>query len=428
MRRRQDASSSLSQRPISAAVPASTTWEIRSATSASAMAKREPAACVLLSASSSDVVSSTAARRGSSRTSTAAVTTGRRTTRRPEGTRRGRARTASSRRSSRRSLLEDVWALVRLNEQNIAEFLSLSSQLVNDRVESRDRHRAVASTTSPIASSMSRSGRRSSDGCARRSSAVDRLGWAPRTERIGRRPEPSIDVIFTTGLCGARSGGAARSAARSPALHVTGAAQLDPSLVDTTLQLAAINGDAALYERYFERMTGRASPGEQAQYLSRAGVLRRSRTAEAHARVRDVVGGPIAGRPDLIRLVDGAAVGERGDVGARQEQLGQPSRRSFGMFQGIPTVVGSMQHLCDAASRNDVERFFSHASDRAARTARCNRRWKPSTAASRRNGASREPGGDFSVRLQVALAHESCPETPTRARRRSSARGALSPR
>ena len=33
--------------------------------------------------------------------------------------------------------------------------------------------------------------------------------------------------------------------------------------------------------------------------------------------------------------------------------------RAFGIFQGIPAVVASMEHLCDAASKNEVERFFS---------------------------------------------------------------------
>ena len=33
--------------------------------------------------------------------------------------------------------------------------------------------------------------------------------------------------------------------------------------------------------------------------------------------------------------------------------------RSFGIFQGIPNVVGSLEHLCDVASKNDVEQFFS---------------------------------------------------------------------
>ena len=32
--------------------------------------------------------------------------------------------------------------------------------------------------------------------------------------------------------------------------------------------------------------------------------------------------------------------------------------RSFGIFQGIPRVVEGTQHLCDAASKDDVERFF----------------------------------------------------------------------
>ena len=41
-----------------------------------------------------------------------------------------------------------------------------------------------------------------------------------------------------------------REARRLAGLHMTGAAQLHPSLVDAALQLAAIDGDTALYERY----------------------------------------------------------------------------------------------------------------------------------------------------------------------------------
>ena len=33
--------------------------------------------------------------------------------------------------------------------------------------------------------------------------------------------------------------------------------------------------------------------------------------------------------------------------------------RSLGIFQGIPGVIGSLQHLCDAGSRNEVEEFFA---------------------------------------------------------------------
>ena len=32
--------------------------------------------------------------------------------------------------------------------------------------------------------------------------------------------------------------------------------------------------------------------------------------------------------------------------------------RKFGIFQGILGVVGSLQHLCDADARTDVNRFF----------------------------------------------------------------------
>jgi hypothetical protein len=33
--------------------------------------------------------------------------------------------------------------------------------------------------------------------------------------------------------------------------------------------------------------------------------------------------------------------------------------RTFGIFQGIPTVVEGTQHFCDLGVKQDVERFFS---------------------------------------------------------------------
>ena len=32
---------------------------------------------------------------------------------------------------------------------------------------------------------------------------------------------------------------------------------------------------------------------------------------------------------------------------------------SFGIFQGITTVAGATQHLCDHDSKSDVDRFFN---------------------------------------------------------------------
>ena len=104
-------------------------------------------------------------------------------------------------------------------------------------------------------------------------------------------------------------------------------------------------------------MTGRASPGEQAQYLAAlsffADAELRKRTLEyatsSSIRSQDA--------PTLIRSL----MQRPSASAATWEHLKnnwETVERSFGIFQGIPNVVGSIQHLCDAGSRNDVDRFF----------------------------------------------------------------------
>ena len=50
--------------------------------------------------------------------------------------------------------------------------------------------------------------------------------------------------------------------------------------------------------------------------------------------------------------------------------------RSFGIFQGIPTVVGSLEHLCDVASKKRRRTIFSAHAVSPASTARCDSRSK----------------------------------------------------
>ena len=94
-------------------------------------------------------------------------------------------------------------------------------------------------------------------------------------------------VIFTLGNAG-RDPEVLREARRLADLHLTGDARLHPSIADTTLQLAAIEGDAELYERYFARMTDSSSAGETRQYRVALSFFCRSRTGEAHARICDL--------------------------------------------------------------------------------------------------------------------------------------------
>ena len=346
----------LSQRPMSDAVPSSTLWDIPVCYKRDRGAKTQPAACLLLSAKTetskltgcSSWIFANADSRGYYRTSYdaanlralgEALLTGRLTP------------------LEQTTLLEDVWALVRRGDQSIAEYLSLSGQLAKGHlspaiatalyrinyisewlVEERQRpafQNWVRSAVRPL---------------------MDRLGWTPKRGESDDIHELRSIVLFTMGNAG-RDREVLREARRLAQLHVTNAARLHPSLVDTTLDLAAIEGDAALYEQYVSRMKAPESPSEHLQYLAALSFFTdpdlQQRTLDyatsSEIRTQDA--------PRLIRMMmqrPWAGTATWNHMKNRWDHI----ERAFGIFQGVPTVVSATQHLCNDALKDDVERFF----------------------------------------------------------------------
>ena len=147
---------------------------------------------------------------------------------------------------------------------------------------------------------------------------------------------------------------------------------LDPGLAPTILQLAAINGDAPLYEKYVARMAGAASRDEQIRfrdslaYFSEPSISNRTLDYATSTEVRT------QDAPDIISALMArpwAAQSTWAHIKANWTRL----QKQLGVFQGLPTVVGSTYVFCDAATRNDVEQYFNQnpirGTERAARQA-----------------------------------------------------------
>ena len=139
------------------------------------------------------------------------------------------------------TLLEDLWALVPLDEQSIAEYLSLSSQLVKSQLSpaiatalSRINYISDWLVEEPQRPAFQRWVRQT----------VRPLAGASRLDaesgRTRRHPEPPLGRDLHDGKRRARSRRAARGAAPRATFTSTGAAPLHASLVDTTL---AARGD-----------------------------------------------------------------------------------------------------------------------------------------------------------------------------------------
>jgi aminopeptidase N len=347
----------LSQRPISEAAPPSTLWHIPVCYKRGHEGKAQPDACVLLSASTetmkldgcSSWIFANVDGRGYYRTSYdaenlealgEAVTNGGLTV------------------LEQTTLLEDLWTLVRRDDQSIAGYLSLTSQLMKSEPSlamstalfriNYISERLVDAPLRPAFQSWVRQVVRP---------LVDRLGWSPRPGEAEDIQSLRSMVMFTLGNAG-RDRDVLREARRLADRHLTGSERLHASIADRVLQLAAIEGDRGLYERYLSRTTDSATPAERLQYLT---ALPFFADAELQQRALAYATSPdirTQDAPTLIRLLmqrPSASAATWEHLKANWERV----EHSVGVFQGIPAVVGSMQYFCDVEAKNDVERFFS---------------------------------------------------------------------
>jgi aminopeptidase N len=346
---------SLSQKPISNGETSPTTWEIPVCYKRGGTGKVMPGACAVMSSGSTSVTLD-----GCSAWVFANVD-GRGYYRTAYGTKGLAALGEAARRGDltaveQTSLLEDVWALVRLNEENIGSFLSLSKDLAGGGPSA-----AIVAATDH----MNFVADRLVDDAARPQlerwiretlrPALANLGWDPAAAENPERQRVRSAVLYTLGYAG-RDPEVLAEARRRADRHLAGQA-LDPSLTTTILHLAAIQGDAALYERYLSRVTVGA-PGDQARfrqslvYFLDPALRQRTLDFATSGSVRsqdapDIISGLMA-RPWAAR-----ATWEY--VKSNWATL----ERVLGVFQGLPAVVGSVQSFCDAESKRDVEAFFS---------------------------------------------------------------------
>jgi aminopeptidase N/puromycin-sensitive aminopeptidase len=254
------------------------------------------------------------------------------------------------------SLIEDVWALVRLNQQTITDFLTLSNQILNaplspavmnalnrvnyisDRlIDAPQRpafERWVRDTLKPVA---------------------DKLGPSPTPQESDERRDIRSSVLYTLGYAG-RDQSVLNQARRSVDMQLANAGAIDPSLSSTYLRLAAVNGDQGLYDKYVEQMK-RASQGGQYQYRD---ALTYFSDPALQKRTLQFAMSPEVRSQDLPGLLGGLMTRSRSSHDAWDfvKSNWDSLQKMLGVFQGLPTLVESTSSFCDQSTRDDVQRFF----------------------------------------------------------------------
>ena len=259
----------------------------------------------------------------------------------------------------RLSLLADEWALVRAGRQEITAYLDLSSALAGDRNdavmelqgsrlewlgeyvttgESRPKYRTwIQHLLTP---------------------ALVETGWAVHASESPERKAFRAAVIETLGESGRDPEVLAK--ARTLALRLLeDPAAVDPTLRGLVVNLAAIDGDATLYERYLARARAVSEPDEHYRYLY---ALARFSDPALTRRTMDLILSPEVRTQDAAIF---AATLIAANVDSRElawrlirERWSELEER-IGPFLATPTVVGSLTSLCGHDKAEEVRRFFS---------------------------------------------------------------------
>ncbi len=259
--------------------------------------------------------------------------------------------------AERVALISDEWALVRSMRHDIGVFLDLASGLRQERTN------AVFETlTGPLATL----GNYIAGASARPKfrAWVSSLLW-PALNEIGLTPRPqdTDEMRSLRATLVAALGKTARDAkvlakARELVVQELDKPQsVEPTLLNVLVPLAALDGDAALYDRYLARAKSASDPEERYRYLY---ALASFGDPTLVRRTVDFILGPDVRSQDaklfvgsLLASPDSRELGWQ-LIRARWSEL----QKKTGEFVGNTIIVGALAAFCDATAAKEIQSFF----------------------------------------------------------------------
>ena len=273
--------------------------------------------------------------------------------------------------AERLSLLGDEWWMVRAGRHDIGVYLDIASSMAGDEAP-------------PVIEQIGRSVGYTHD------SVVQAGDLARFEEWVQRRFGPQL---MTLGFPGNASDTDDRQSRRATLLYVVGVAGNDAdvqrqarelalkyidapdavpaTLASTVLNVAAIGGDAMLYERYVAQLSKLTDKPEE--YYRFFNALTSFRDPALVQRTLQFAISPAVRTQDTATLIAGL-IGQPWSRDAAWEFVKsnwQKLNDLLGVFQGIPRIAGAVGAFCSREKEADVEQFFKdHPVPAAERTLR----------------------------------------------------------
>jgi len=272
--------------------------------------------------------------------------------------------------AERIAILSDEWALVRAGRRDVGTFLDLASGFKSERNDAVMSTLAgalatigdeltTAKTSAPYRAWVSQLVR----------PAMDDVGWTPAPNEDEARRELRAALV-----------GAVGNTARDPAViakarevvlsELARPGSVESTLLNAAVPVAALSGDAGLYEKYLARSRQASDPEEQHRYMY---ALADFSDPSLVRRTMDYILGPDVRTQDA-KIFIARLLGNRDArqlawelVQARWSDL----EKKTGEFVGNTVIINALGALCSARAMTDIKTFFAvHEVPDAERTLR----------------------------------------------------------
>ncbi len=255
------------------------------------------------------------------------------------------------------ALAGSVWALVQVDKLKIGDYLALAEGLKDDRT--RAVFESVMSRLYTVGDYLVDDSDRELFRAWVRNllrPAAGELGWKPAANESDERRSLRAGVIGLLGYTG-RDPEVLAEARCLAGEYLQNPASVDPSLVGTVIGLAALGGDAQLYEKFLAHMKNSKSPEEFYHYFyalgsfSDASLLKRTLNYALSAEVRN------QDAPSLIGSTMGNPAGRELAWTFVKTHWAELEKKLS--IWGGAGIVYSASSFCEAVDRDEVKQFFT---------------------------------------------------------------------
>jgi aminopeptidase N len=268
--------------------------------------------------------------------------------------------------TERITLLSDEWALVRLGRHEIGTFMDLAEGFRNERTPEvlNTLFEGLAVIHETLTTDASRLKYRAWVASLLKP-AMTEIGWRPRA---GESELPRDLVVSALGET-ARDPDTIETARRMVLAHLDSTDEsIDPTLLNAVVRVAAIGGDAVLYDRYLARSKHASDPEDYYRYLYALAAF--SDPALVRRTMDYIVGPDVRSQDTAIFL---ARLFTNPDTRRLAWELLQARwddlQKKAGQVFGSPLLISSLGQFCDTKTRSEIEQFFAtHKVPEAERT------------------------------------------------------------